>query len=383
MAMVSCVETTTYGTEQMYAAVKRHLDLLGFQLPAGAKVLLKPNLIMRAGPGRAATTHPALVEAVAQCLWELGAGEIVLADSPGGPYLPGLLEGVYETSGMREAAQRCGIRLNTNCASKAVQVAQGEICREFDVIDPVLEADVVVNLCKLKTHCMTTLSCGVKNLFGVVPGLLKPQLHYRFPDGERFAKMLVDLSLLVRPALTLVDGVEGMEGNGPTGGQRRYFGITLGAVGMDLYALDLAAAWALGLGPEQVPVIAEAVQRGLCPKDFKQVHLVGDPLPRFFNVRMPESKLLDFTGHLPGPLAGLVRKLEPWLAPHPKIRTYECVGCGRCAESCPAKTITIRGGKAQIGKDQCIRCFCCQEMCPVRAIDIQTSPIFRFLSKFQ
>lgn len=121
--------------------------------------------------------------------------------------------------GWRRWPDARGASLNLSADSRNVHVAEGALCRDFDVIDPVADADFVVNCCKLKTHCMTTLSCGVKNLFGCVPGLLKPQLHYRFPDGEQFARMLVDLSLLVKPGLTVADAVDAMEGDGPTGRQ--------------------------------------------------------------------------------------------------------------------------------------------------------------------
>ena len=380
MARISFLGTAGYDPDCVQAAVDRHFALLDVRIPPEARVVVKPNLIMRAPPERAATTHPALVEAVVRRLQAMGVGEITIADSPGGLYTPQILAAAYETAGLTAVAERCGVRLNTACGSRPVRVEAGELCREFDLIDPVAEADFVVNLPKLKTHCMTTLSCGIKNLFGCVPGLLKPQLHYRFPDGERFARMLVDLSLLVKPGLTLVDAVEAMEGDGPTGGRRRFLGCTAAAAGMDFYALDLALAGMIGLSPDRVPMLAEAVRRGLCPRDAAEVEVLGDPVPRVPDFRMPATKGLDFTGGLPGPLAALVRRMKPLLAPRPVIDARACVGCGRCAESCPAGTILLEKGKARIDPSRCIHCFCCQELCPVRAVKIKTMPLFRFLS---
>lgn len=154
---------------------------------------------------------------------------------------------------MAAVAGRTGASLNLSAGSRNVHVAEGALCRDFDVIDPVADADFVVNCCKLKTHCMTTLSCGVKNLFGCVPGLLKPQLHYRFPDGEQFARMLVDLSVLVKPGLTVADAVDAMEGDGPTGGRRRHVGLTAAAKYDGLYALDLILAGLIGSAPTGCP----------------------------------------------------------------------------------------------------------------------------------
>ena len=381
MGRISCVKTESYQFETLKQAVALHFERLGVQIPPEAHVVLKPNLIMRADPQRAATTHPLLVEAVAAHLRELGVRRITLADSPGGLYTPGLLKALYETTGMAAAAQKWGVTLNLDCSSRTLRVEQGALCREFELITPIAQADYVINLCKLKTHCMTTLSCGVKNLFGCVPGLLKPQLHYRFPDGEQFAQMLLDLSLLVRPGLTVVDGVVGMEGDGPTGGSPRQVGCTLAAAGADLYALDLAAAAVLGLEPRQVPTLQAAIARGLCPAGAQLVEVVGDPLPHIQDFRLPATKLLDFTGNIPGPLAAVVRALRPWLTPHPRVRPADCIGCGRCAQSCPMHTISMEAGKAVIHPKDCIHCFCCHEMCPQRAIDIKTSPIFRFMSR--
>lgn len=211
---------------------------------------------------------------------------------------------------------------------------------------------------------------------------MKPQVHYRFPDGEQFARMLVDLSLLVKPGLTVADAVDAMEGDGPTGRQAA-------ACGTDRrreIRRPLRARPRIGgadrLGPDRVPRLAEAVRRGLCPDGVSGVELLGDPLPPVIeDFLMPASKKLNFSGSLPGPLAKAVDWLEPRLAPRPKVRERDCVGCGRCAESCPAKTIAVTGGKAKIGYAKCIRCFCCHEMCPVRAIDIRSVPVFRFLSK--
>lgn len=229
---------------------------------------------------------------------------------------------------------------------------------------------------------MTMLSCGVKNLFGCIPGLLKPQLHYRFPDTDAFARMLIDLSLLVRPALTIVDAVMAMEGNGPTGGRARPLGFTAAARFDGLYALDLVMAHLIGLTPRYVPTVADAIGRGLCPCDWSQAVVLGDTLPPPFDDFLPpDSKRLDFTNNIPAPLALLVRRIQPKLAPRPHVRPRDCVGCGRCAESCPAKTIQIKNKKAKINLSNCIHCFCCQEMCPVRAIDVHTVKLFHLFSK--
>lgn len=382
MSELSFLHTGSYNGPDLQTVVQRHFELLNVQIASDARVVIKPNLIMRCGPERAATTHPALVEAVVRQLLTMGVRDITIADSPGGLYTPQLLTASYAATGMEAVAKRCGVRLNTAVGSRELRSTDAALCRSFDIIDPVADADCVINLCKLKTHCMTMLSCGVKNLFGCVPGLLKPQLHYRFPDAGAFARMLVDLSLLVRPVLTIVDAVTAMEGNGPTGGRARTLGFTAAARFDGLYALDLVMAHLIGLSPRHVPTIADAIGRGLCPEDWSQVTILGDALPELFDDFLPpDSKRLDFTNNIPAPLAALVRRIEPKLAPRPCVRARDCVGCGRCAESCPAKTIRIENKKAKINLSNCIHCFCCQEMCPVRAIDVRTTKLFRLFSQ--
>ena len=384
MPDITLMKTPSYDLQVVQEAIHQQFILLdaGSLIRPGMKVTVKPNLIMRCTPQRTATTHPVVMEAVIRELQTFGAEDITIADSPGGPYTAQLLSAAYGQTGMREVAERCGVKLNLDTGSQPVRLEDGHICREFDLIHPVAQADLVVNVCKLKTHCMTNLSCGIKNLFGCIPGLLKPQLHYRFPDGERFAQMLIDLSRLVRPGLTVVDAVDALEGDGPTGGNRRFVGLTAAARYEGLYSLDLVLAHLIGLTPKDVPMLAEAVSQGLCPADWHAVSCAGDADPDAVipDFRMPASRQLDFTGNVPKPVAALVRKLEPVLAPKPHVREQDCIGCGRCAQSCPAQTIRMQSHKAKIQLSDCIRCFCCHEMCPEKAIDIRSNPLFRFLS---
>ena len=245
-----------------------------------------------------------------------------------------------------------------------------------DICRPVAEADLVVSVCKLKTHSMTTLSGGVKNLFGCIPGLQKPELHLRFPEKADFGEMLVDLALTVKPALTIVDAVVGMEGDGPSGGSPRKLGFL--AACQNPFLLDLALCRIIGVTPESVPTIAASQRRGLCPESADALSFAGEvqfarPVPGFVP---PHAKSVDFLSHTPRLLRPAVSRLWDHLTPRPVIRRKDCVGCGRCAESCPAHTITIVSGKAQIRYDRCIHCYCCHEMCPVRAIDIRRTRFF-------
>ena len=368
---LSAVPAADYAPETMARVVAEHFRLWQADsfLKPGMKVCLKPNLLLRAEPSRCVTTHPQLVKAVVQQLQGMGITDVTIADSPGGPYSRASLEMIYKVSGMAAVAQETGAVLNMNTEFTTCPAPHGVKCREFNIINPIIEADAVINLPKLKTHGMLTLSGAVKNLFGCVPGLQKPELHYHFPQIKDFGQMLVDLSRLVKPALTIVDAVEAMEGNGPSGGRARHTGMTFG--GRQLYALDRGICYFIGLNPDDVRTVRCAAESGLCVRDATQLHWLGTKPEPVADYLMPESRALNFSSYVPRFLRRfLVASLEKVWGAHPVIEIDKCVGCGKCAESCAPKAVEIKDGKAVIDARRCIKCYCCHEMCPVQAVKI-------------
>lgn len=380
MATVSVYSTPDYSHETLKAAVEGHFASLGLEqdLHTQSKVLIKPNLITNRRPGDAVTTNPALLCAVIEQLQSMGVADITVADSPGGPFTHAQLSRVYAATGMEEVAQRYGVKLGYDTAFTVVENPSGELCRSFEIIPAVTQADVIINMPKLKSHGMTMMSAAVKNLFGCVPGLLKPELHFRYPEKPHFGTMLVDLSLLVRPAFTIMDAVEGMEGDGPTGGEKRYMGLTFAS--RDLYDLDLLLCQFLGFSPQEVPTVADSLRRGLCSADASDITLTGQPeaFVPLSDFKRPRSSSLDFSHHVPAFLQKPVQWFgERFLRPRPVIVTKKCIGCGRCAESCPPHTIAMQDKKAVIDYSNCIKCYCCHEMCPAKAIDIKRPGLLR------
>ena len=193
-----------YDSAPLEEAIRQQLNALLPDELAGKRIVLKPNLLMRRSPERATTTHPEVVRAVVRALKERGATDIVIADSPGGPYTKGLLHGIYSESGMAAVAKEEGVCLNEDTSSVTVPSKDHHLVSSFTLIRPIAEADLIINLVKLKTHCMMGLSGAVKNLFGTIPGLAKPEFHMRFPDKNDFGDMLLDLCSTVSPAVTLV-----------------------------------------------------------------------------------------------------------------------------------------------------------------------------------
>ena len=339
----------------------------------GMRVVLKPNLVMSSKPEQAIITHPAFTAAVGKCVQKAG-GRVVIAESPGGPYTPAAMKAMFRATGYRDMAEACGFALYTDCKSREVTLPQAKRCRELSVVEPFLDRDYLIDLPKLKTHSMVGFSGAVKNLFGTVPGLQKPELHCRFPEREPFSEMLCDLCHFLGPDLSLMDGIWAMEGNGPTGGQRRDLYVIAGSESP--WALDVAAASLVGLEPEKITMLREGHERGYGPLDLSELELVGDPMetllaPDFLKA---EASSTDFIDRLPKFLRPAAKKLA---TPYPRIDKKRCVGCGKCAESCPQHTISLRDGKAVIRYQNCIRCFCCHEMCPKHVVQIKRLGLLR------
>ena len=344
----------------------------------GMKIAIKVNLVAAAKPEKAATTHPGLLCALVRLLRERGA-DVVVGDSPGGLYNAAYVNRVYAATGMREAEQAGG-RLNQDFGEREAQFPEGKVCRQFKYTAWLGDADAIINLCKLKTHAMMAMTCGAKNMFGAIPGTMKPECHFRYPDPRDFARMIVDLDEYFKPRLTIVDAVDCMEGNGPTGGTPRHMGALL--AGENPHRVDLLCASLIGLKREEVPTLEAALERGLIPAVAEELNVEGDPagfaIPDFRLITTGNSHLFQGDGRsLFGRIKGSVMNWA--LSQRPVVKKAECVGCGECRDVCPAKAITMVDKKPHIDRKACIRCFCCQEFCPKSAMKVHRTAIARLL----
>jgi len=376
VALACC---TVYEEGALQAKLADLLSRLGYTPGdfAGKRICLKPNLVMAKHPDTAATTHPTVLAALARLLLGWGAGEIRVIDSPGGPYGGANLGLVYRTCGLQMLEEIPGVVLNQDFSFRQVNLPEGKRLKSCSFLTPVLECDMLINVCKLKTHGLTGLSCAVKNLFGLVPGVEKFSMHATFPKIEEFSEMLVDITEYFRsrtPYLAICDGIMGMEGNGPTHGTPVQAGVLLASASP--YAMDVLAEHIIGC---QVPVVHldKAAQRGLVEREWRKVPVLAgtDCLPEY-RFAPPEASSGRFLKNLSGICGG---RLAEIFAAKPRINTGRCVGCGVCERSCPAHTISIRNRKAVIAKNKCIRCYCCQELCPHGAVDIGKNPLIRLI----
>lgn len=357
MSKVSIVKCRTYNFSEVESALGQAINLLGginsFVKP-GQKVLLKPNLLSARLPEEGVDTHPELIRAVIRLVKEAKAVPMV-GDSSGGFYQ--LSEEVYTKSGVKKVCQEEGAEL--------VKFNKVSIKNNVPLASYVVECDVLISIPKFKTHTLTTITGGVKNLFGAVPGLSKAEYHKRAPDPRKFASIIVDIYSQVKPHLSVMDGIVAMEGDGPAGKDLRNLGLIIASD--DAVSMDAVMAKIVGLEPFKVRTTFLAHTRGIGVGDLNNIKIIGEKLEGIIikDFKLPHSSILY---HLPSFLSEFLFSLFEL---QPFIDERICTKCQICAKTCPHKTITISDKTSSISYKNCIGCLCCYEVCPYKAISIK------------
>lgn len=372
---VALVRCRTYERAQVEQAVSGALGLLGgierFVTP-GANVLIKPNLIAAHPAASCVTTHPEVVRAVALAAATAG-GVVAIGDSPG----VGTFAEAAAASGIAAVARELDVPLRELCDPVEAARPSGARFRRVLLARAAVEADVVINLAKVKTHQQMFLTLAVKNAFGCVVGREKAAWHLSAGcDAGVFARALVEICDAVGPALSLADGVVGMEGAGPSHGRPRPLGFV--AASADPFALDTVVTQLLGYRPEDLPVIvaareacADGLQVGVT--DASRIAVVGCTMAelRVSRIEPPPGGRLMF---VPDSVGRVARR---FVTARPRVRASRCSGCGVCVGSCPAGAMKMVDRRVRIDDTSCIRCFCCQELCPEGAVQVRCSLLSR------
>lgn len=361
------IKSASYSQPELKTAVWALLDSCGGRnINAGDRVLVKPNLLLPARPESGILTHPDIVAAACEFALQRGAA-VLVADSPA----TGTFQGVIRKGGFAKALAHLDVELQPFRETTLVDI--GEPFGKIALAREALEADAVINLAKLKTHSQMLLTLGVKNLFGCVVGLEKPQWHLRSGvDRDWFARLLVQIHYAVHPTVTLVDGILSLEGDGPgKGGQPRHTGVLLG--GRDAAAVDAAVCRMLRLEPDQLPTHRAAAARGLITGredirgDFKMVA----------DFKLPEQGAVAFG---PDFLKGFIRT---HVLQKPVVDDQRCRSCGECWSFCPAAAVAESGRTVAFDYGRCIRCYCCVEVCPHGALAAKMPPVGRLVEKIR
>lgn len=392
---VAIVKCCSYDRAEVEAAVEQAVELLGGidkilssgESPLGrdSRIVLKPNLLAKTAPEKACTTHPEVFRAVGNMMQQHGYTELRYGDSPGNPMIK--VEKVAEECGIRAAADELGIPLGDFEHGTEVSFPQGRAADSFVLCREIIEADGIINICKMKTHQLERITGAVKNTFGCVYGFNKGASHAKFATAEVFAKMIADLNCLVKPRLHIMDGITAMEGNGPQSGTPTAMNVILASE--DPVALDAVFCHLVNLKPELVPTNVSGMEQGVGTwKDIEIIDKDGvlsidDAYRKYGSGSFSVQRGAEYRGMLKP-----VRFLAPFLEKKPVVKRKKCVGCGICVNACPVDGKAIHivnrdgGGKqARYDYSRCIKCYCCQEMCPEEAITVRKSLLARLADR--
>ncbi len=379
---VSLVKCKSYDESEVKAALGEVLEPVGGLdwVKEGMTVIIKANLVSALSPDKAATTHPALLCALTDMFVSRGA-EVIIGDSPGGVYNKPYVNMIYSASQMK-LAEAHGAKLNQDFSQNTMKNPDGKVLKELTYTGYLDKADAIIDFCKLKAHGMMGMSNAAKNMFGVIPGTIKPEYHYKFPNYDDFADMIIDLDELFKPRLCITDAIIGMEGNGPTAGTPKALGFI--AASRSPHKLDMVCAKILGLDADQIPTITAAQRRGLAPEKLSDIE-VNAELSSFFVDDFRHSAVktsLVFGGDGKRKVSALFSKAAgAVLQSKPKLDGKKCVGCAVCAGVCPAKAIEMVAKRPVIDREKCIKCFCCQEFCPKGAMQVHRTALARLISR--
>lgn len=379
VSIVRCDEYEAETCRRALGSVLAPLGGLDWVQP-GMRIAVKVNLVSAMPPEDAATVHPTLLCELVRMLTARGAS-VVLGDSPGGLYTPAHLAHVYDVTGMHEC-EKYGAQLNQDFSQAIASFPDAVCAHQFTYTAWLDKADAIIDFCKLKSHGMMGMSNAAKNLFGVIPGTMKPEYHYKYPDAGDFSNMLIDLNEYFKPRLCICDAVVCMEGNGPTQGTPVHLGAI--AAAYSSHKLDLLCADLIGLTVKDVPTLSAALARGLIPPTAAELHVCGDYAAlRKPDFDVPEAQKPIAAFHVG---SGIIGKITASIARRafrsdPSVHAPECIGCGKCANICPAKAIVMERKLPKIDRARCIHCFCCQEFCPKGAMKVRRTFIARLLNR--
>jgi uncharacterized protein (DUF362 family) len=368
LSKVLIQECKNYNVDMIIEKINTAIEMLGgwdrFVKPQD-KVLLKVNLIGPKASDSAAVTHAEFVRAITRILKGRNCN-VWIGDSSGGA-----IAGIAPTAqalrvaGYEKVAEEEGAEIKNFDREGVVAVQPESHCEEtMYIAKPMFDADVVINLPKLKTHSAQIFSGAVKNVFGCIPGLKKAKYHKMAPDSSDFGQIICDIHKATKIKLHIMDGILAMQGEGPTAGSVYQADKIL--ISEDPLALDAVAAKMTGINIEDVPILETARKRNLGEGLLKDITLAGgyEQVPRLTGFKLPKR----FRGAKKRNTKVLVKVIN-FFNTRPRIDPEKCKKCNMCVESCPVQAIDRDTKK--IDYNACIECMCCHELCMFKAVELK------------
>jgi len=357
MHKVSVVKCASYKHAEVRKALEESLKNIDFSFKKNIKVLIKPNILSPAEPEAAITTHPIIIEELCKILKKYNA-EIYIGESSSYETRKG-----FEVSGIGKL-KKYGKIINFESEDKEFfNIANKKIPLPKILFD----VDLIINVPKLKTHSLTLVTLCVKNLYGCIPGKLKGTYHRAFPSPKKFSKFLFELHEKIKPKLNIIDGIAGMEGNGP-GATGKPIRSNLIIVSKNASAADIVASEIIGFAPDEIYTNKFSnIKR-------KDIEVVGDSKNIKLNFEKPSLVI--------APIAAPIFHLINSLFPKPKIKFNHknCTKCHLCEKKCPVKAIALSPWP-ECNHKKCIKCLCCIEVCPSSAVSLEEHWTKEFVKK--
>jgi len=358
MNIVVLEKLEKYDWKDIYNFLSNNIKYINNNTFKHKKILIKPNFLRPSHPDKAIITHPEIIIGVIKFFKDCGA-KIMVGDSPGF----GNIFKVIEKASLTDFFKKNNIIIS-DFSRTIKKPTKGFIFRELELPIDIIESDYIVNIPKLKTHQMMYLTMAVKNLYGCIYGLKKISYHLTAgKDYKIFSTLLLDIYSTINPQINILDGIIGMEGNGPSSGTPRHFGLI--ALSNNALTLDKVVTEILKVPSQKVPYLKIAEERKLKEVNILQTQVYGKEKFLTLNaIKPPPNYAINFS--LPNFINNFINS---FFLSYPEA-TNNCKACGICKKHCPAKAIFIKA-KAIINKKKCIRCFCCQELCEHYAIKIK------------
>lgn len=378
---VALTKCFSYDVEEIYKNIQKLMSLVPPPDVKDKTVLIKPNILSPKKVEAAVCTNPIVVGVVVKVFLERGAKKVIVGESPA-TAVPLL---AAKTTGMFDAVKKAGGEWVDFSSQITVPVENGKLINSIQFAKPFEDADVVVSVAKLKTHQLMAYTGAMKNLFGLVVGLHKAQMHYRFPDKRDFATYLTDLNIAAKASYSIMDAVVSMEGPGGPGNGTPVE-TNFMAASDNLLALDWTCASLVGYKPENILNLKDALDRGIWLKDPKDIVILGasieDVQPKSFKIVHETQLAITLRKMIPSWLDTIA---ETVLVKNVHFNNRKCIRCGKCLEICPAQILSFKYKNEKldesekqknknkfvtINRAKCLHCYCCHEICPVEAIKL-------------